>query len=84
MHELTRHFGDGIGIGFLDGQVQQDFAVFEVPVQFGETVDIGGQQGAFFQNGRRFFGIVPKRLAGDHGLDFFQSSFLAGQVKDTP
>jgi len=44
----TRDFAKGFRVGFLHRQVQQDLAVFQVPVKRVEAADLCGQQGAFF------------------------------------
>ena len=76
--------GDGRGVGFLLGQGQQCFGVFEAGVEAVETLDDPGEARALAAKG-----LCPGRLAPYVGqlqlaVDLFQLLATCRDVKDTP
>ena len=77
-------FRQGGVILFLDGHLQQHFAVFDLAGEGVKLVDFGGQPGPFPQQGLGLFRIVPEAFLGNDGFDFLEAVFLGGEVKDSP
>ena len=49
-----------------------------------EAVQLGGDRGAFFQQGLAIFGGIPEAGTGNDALQFLEASLKGRQVKDTP
>jgi hypothetical protein len=82
--DLAGHFLHGLCIILFYGQFQKNPRLLQVFFQTMKGVDPQTQERPFLQNGGGGIRGVPKPIPGYFRLDFLESFFLSGQVKDTP
>jgi hypothetical protein len=83
-YRLPTDFLDGIPVFFFHGQIEKDFAFFEIAVQGVVSSDAVREMGPFLQDRFGLLRISPESVLGEDFFYFPQTVFLGGDVKDTP
>jgi len=75
LEQLPRFF-ERLGIGLLDGQIEQNSAFLEIVRQPVKTIDLIGQSRPFLHYPLGFFRNVPEAWLGDLSLYLLQTVFF--------
>jgi hypothetical protein len=68
--DLIGNFRQGLRIGLLDGQINQNTGILDILVQSVEGIDPLSQRRSLLQDGGGGVGVIPEPVAGDLRLDF--------------
>ena len=81
--KLLVYFSQGVIIGFINSEIQQNLRLFQIVCQLFEFFDFICNGRALFQDGLGFFRIVPESIFSDMLLDFSEAIFFTCKVKDS-
>jgi hypothetical protein len=72
-----------LGVLFLLGQLQKGLTIPKFLLEGFKGLHLIGKKGSLLQDRFAFLWIIPEAVLGEKGFEFFQSVFLARQVKDS-
>ena len=77
------YFDQGVFIGFINRQIQQNLRLLQIFRQLFEFFDFIRNGRTLLQDGLGFFRIVPESISGNQLLELGQACFFGLQVKDS-